>query len=151
MKIAVEVRGAGKAAVNLHRLGERGADVRPVSEKVRSVYRKSTERRFRTRGEGAWPPLAGSTMERKQRQGLDPRPLRATEKLYRALTSPRAAGQVDVRDRSEFRFGTTLPYARFHDTGSGGVPRRELIELTPAERREVTKLISGHVANRSGR
>jgi phage gpG-like protein len=141
----VDQRGAGKAAVDLHRMGERGSDVRRVSEKVRSVYRRSEERRFDTQGQGGWPPLAESTRARKQQQGLDPRILRATEMLYRSLTSVRARGQVDERAPSEFRFGTTLPYARFHETGKG-VPQRKLIDLQPSERREIDELIEDYIA-----
>jgi phage gpG-like protein len=144
-QMSVTQQGAGKAAVDLHKLGDRASDVRRVSEKVRSVYRKSNERRFQRDGDGDWPRLADTTEERKAREGLDPRPLRATDRLYRSLTSTRATGQVDVRDPTEFRFGTEIPYARFHDTGRG-VPTRKLIEFTPAERKQITELISGYVA-----
>jgi len=142
----IEVRGARKAAVDLHQLGERGSDIRRVSEKVRSIYRRSNERRFASMGLGSWPALADSTVERKRRGGYDPRAMRRSGALERALTSPRARDQVDVRDPSEFRFGTTLPYAGYHDAGTGGEKRRELVELTAAERAEVSRLISDYIA-----
>lgn len=142
----IEVRGQRKAAIDLRQLGERSSDIRRVSEKVRSIYRKSNERRFDTSGSGTWPPLAADTKERKARAGLDPRPMRATGALYRSLTSPRASDQVDRRDPTEFRFGTTLPYARFHDLGTGGEKKRELIELTPAEQHQIRKIVSAYIA-----
>jgi phage gpG-like protein len=142
----IEVRGARKAAVDLAELGERGSDIRRVSEKVRSIYRKSNERRFASNGLGSWPGLAASTVERKSRGGYDARPMRRSGALERSLTAPRAADQVDRRDKTEFRFGTTLPYAAYHDTGTGGEKKRELVELTPAERQEVSRLISTYVA-----
>src|SRR5215467_9736184 len=111
----VEVQGEDKAAADLEALGHRAADIRPLSYKVRTVFRKAEEERFDYSGPG-WPPLAESTRDRKARQRLDPRMLRAKEALFRSLTSPRAAMQVDRRDRSEFEFGTTVPYAHFHDT-----------------------------------
>ena len=142
----IEVRGARKAAIDLHELGERGSDIRRVSEKVRAIYRKSNERRFGSNGLGAWPELADSTKDRKRRGGYDPRPMRRSGALERSLTSPRAAEQIDRRDKTEFRFGTTLGYAAYHDTGTGGEKRRELLELTAAERNEVSRLISEYVA-----
>lgn len=148
-RVEIEQRGAGKAAVDLHRIGDRSSDIRRLSEKVRSIYRRSEAARFDSSGRGAWPPLAASTRARKAAQGLDPRILRASGMLYRSLTSPRAAEQIDVRERTEFRFGTAVPYAVFHDTGKGQ-PKRELIELTPAERQEIDELIARYISKGEG-
>jgi phage gpG-like protein len=143
---SIEVRGATKAAVDLHQLGERGSDIRRVSEKVRSVYRKSNERRFASDGAGSWAPLDQATKDWKSRRNIDPRPLRgATGALYRSLTSPRAANQIDRRDKTEFRFGTTVPYAGYHAFGKGSM-HRDPLELNAAERDEITRLISAYVA-----
>jgi phage gpG-like protein len=149
LEMEVKQRGAGKAAVDVHRVGDRSSDIRRLSEKVRSVYRRSETARFDNRGRGAWPPLAASTRARKAAEGLDPRILHASDTLYRSLTSPRAAGQIDDRKPTEFRFGTTVPYAVFHDVGKG-LPRRELIELTPSERREVEELIARYISKGEG-
>lgn len=134
----VTVKGADKAAVNLRDLGDRGSDIRRVSEKVRSVYRKSNLRHFD--GDNRWKPLAPLTVERKAREGLDPRTLRASGALLKSLTAPRASGQVDVREKTEFRFGTSVPYAQYQN------PTRDLIDLSHSERRTITDLISAYVA-----
>ena len=72
--------------------------------------------------------------------------MRRSGDLERALTAPRASEQIDRRDPTEFRFGTTLPYAGYHDTGTGGEKKRELVELSPSERAEVSRLVSAYVA-----
>jgi phage gpG-like protein len=141
----IETRGAGKAAADLKQLGDRGSDVRRVADKVRKVYLRSNQRRFQTGGSGQWPSLKPSTVERKARQNLDPRPLRATGTLYRSLTSSRAADQVDQREATELRFGSTVPYAGYHDQGKGRM-HRELIELTASERAQVSKAVSDYIA-----
>ena len=141
----IETRGAGKAAYDLKQLGVRGSDIRRVADKVRRIYLRSNQRRFQTSGSGQWPALKPSTVERKARQGLDPRPLRATGDLYRSLTSTRAAEQEDVREPTELRFGTRVPYAGFHDQGKGRM-HRELIELTASEREQVSKALGGYIA-----
>jgi hypothetical protein len=142
----IEVRGARKAAVDLAELGERGSDIRRVSEKVRAIYRKSNERRFASMGLGSWPALAASTVERKAQGGYDARAMRRSGDLERSLTSPRASDQIDRRDKTEFRFGTTLNYGGYHDTGTGGEKKRELVELTASEREQVSRLISDYIA-----
>jgi hypothetical protein len=142
MKLDIEQRGAGKAAADLRQLGGRASDLRRVSEKVRSVYRASNERRFDTRGRGRWRALDPETLARKQ----DPRINRDTSALYRSLTSARSAGQIDEREPTEFRFGTEVDYALYVDRGTSYQPARKLIELTPSERKDITTLIGGYIA-----
>ena len=43
------------------------------------------------------------------------------------------------------RFGTTLFYARFHDLGTKTIPRRKLIELTPAEHHEIAVEVDRYI------
>jgi phage gpG-like protein len=143
----LEVRGAGKAAADLAELGVRGSDIRRVADDVRAVYRKSNARRFASSGLGAWPALADSTLERKQRGGYPSQTLVRSGDLARSLTSTRAPDQIDERDPAALRFGTTLPYAGYHDTGTGGEKKRELVELTAAEHDEISRLVSDYIAN----
>ena len=141
----ISEKGAAKAAHDLELLGRRAQDVRPVSYKVRTVFRKAEQSRFVYQGPG-WERLAEGTQLRKSREGLDPRILRAKNVLYRSLTSPSAAFQVDRRDAHEFEFGSDVPYAHFHQEGRG-VPERILIDLTPAERRQMTKAMQAYIAS----
>jgi phage gpG-like protein len=141
----IEQHGAGKAALDLEQLGRRAhTATRDTSSTVGGIFRQSEQRRFDAGGPG-WPPLADSTREKKERLGQDPRVLRATEVLYRSLTEPQAAMQIDEHSPDEIRFGTTVPYARFHDTGHG-VPQRTLIELRPGERRQITEALETYIA-----
>lgn len=140
----IEAQGVEKASGDLDALGKRAQRVtRDVSYKVRTVFRKSEERRFEREGPG-WPRLADSTVERKARQGLDRRMLIATGDLYRSLTAPRASNQIDQRQPDEFRFGTTVSYAGYHDTGTG-VPKRDLIDLSVKERRSIDQAIRDYI------
>lgn len=136
-----DVQGADRAALHLHDLGERSADVRPPADRIRDLYMRSNARRFSS---SPWHPLAASTSARKARQGLDPRIERATGALHRALTSAHAPGQVDERKPDELRFGSDLPYAHFQE-GTSRQPVREIVKLTAGERRAVTRVISDWV------
>ena len=143
--ITVTERGAAKAAVDLAQLARRAADVRPAAEKAHDVFRRSEERTFQTRGDGSWPPLKASTRAIKARHGQNPAILRATDTLYRSLTERSAEGQIDQARPDELRFGTSVPYARFHETGQG-VPKRELIKLRPAEHDQITEVLGDYIA-----
>lgn len=143
--VTITERGAGKAARDVDRLGQRARDIRPATSTIRTQFRTAEERLFDTGGHGQWPKLAEATRQLKAKRGSDPRILRATGALYRALTSAKAAGQLDVRHPTELRFGTTIPYATFHDLGKG-VPQRKPIDLTSHDRDRITKAIEEYVA-----
>lgn len=141
----IQARGIQRATQHLGDVSKRAGDIKKASFRVRTIYRQAEEKRFQTRGGGSWPPLKESTRESKARHNSDPRLMRASNALYRALTSPRARGQIDERDTDEFRFGTTIPYARFHDTGKG-VPARKLIDLTANERQDIDDALGDYIA-----
>ena len=141
----IQAKGDERAARHMNDVAKRASDIKKASFKVRTIYRHAEEKRFQSRGGGSWPALKESTRESKARHNYDPRLMRASNALYRALTSPRARGQIDDRAEDQFRFGTTLPYARFHDTGKG-VPTRKLIDLTPAERRDIDDALGDFIA-----
>lgn len=141
----IDAKGVQRTAKHMNDVAKRAGNVKAASSKIRTVYRKAEERQFQSRGSGSWPALKESTRESKARHNYDPRLMRATNALYRALTSPRAAGQVDERKPDEFRFGTDLPYAGYHDRGKG-VPLRKLIDLKPAERQDINEALEDFIA-----
>jgi hypothetical protein len=139
----LEVRGARQAAAHLLELGERGADIRPIADQVRTVYRRSNARRFGSDGRGSWPPLAASTLAQKRKAGAPEAPLQRTRALVRSLTGD--DGAVDERQPTALRFGTTLAYARYHDHGTKRMPKRAPVDLSEAEHAEIAKIVSAHV------
>jgi phage gpG-like protein len=144
LQVEVTQKGAGKAALNLHRLGERARQNRPAARKVDRVIARSEKDRFAKEGPG-WPDLAASTRARKEREGLPTEILRASGALYRSLTEG-GSDHVDTWTPDEFRFGTEVPYAVYHDVGQG-VPKRKLIELTVSDRRRITEAIADWVVD----
>jgi phage gpG-like protein len=141
-----EAIGVGKAAYDLEQMGKRAENVRPLDAVIRKVFLESERERFDGMNQRPkWPPLAQSTVERKARQGLDPRPLRATGLLRASLTEPGAPGQVDQPTPGSFRFGTKVPYAFYHDTGTG-VPKRKLVGLTVKQRGTIKEVVGEYIA-----
>jgi hypothetical protein len=146
----IEVKGQTKAANDLLDVGERARQMRPLDSAVRAIYFRAEADRFEGRGV-KWPPLADSTVERKAREGLDPRILRATGALYASLTR-QTSDSVDtpIKDLG-FRYGTSLYYGRFADKGTpksdqSHEPKRKLLGFTRSQREEINQLIAGYIA-----
>jgi hypothetical protein len=146
-----EVVGDKKAVADLIRVGTRGADIRPISAVIRAVYLHSNERTFRSGvGLAGWPQLSPETAARKDREGLDPRPEHATGALERSLTSEaRVKGQTNRVGKTWLKFGSRLFYAAWQE-GTKHQPKRELIQLTYADRLAMATLISRYVAHGIG-
>ena len=142
LKLDVEQHGVREATADLLELGIRASDVRAVSLKIGRIVSESTKRRFQSRGSGSWPPLAESTKERKARDGLDPRPMRATGALYASLTKPQPTTALP----DELHYGTDLPYSRFGHYGTVNEPTRRLVELRPSERRQVEEVLTYYIS-----
>lgn len=142
----VRCTGATQTRDRLRDVGERGGDLRKASSAVRTIYREAQEAKFASAGHGTWPALKPETVEAKRRRGLDTRLMRASGALYKALTAPRAGAQVDERHKDSLVFGTSLPYARYHDQGSGGMPRRALMQFTAAEQKRMTETLGEFIA-----
>lgn len=144
-QITIEAKGAVKAGFDLHQLGVRARDVRPLSTKVQAQFRASTKGRFESRGRGSWPPLAESTRARKADEGQRPEVLRMTDKLFRSLTVRGAEGSVQEAKPNEIVYGTRLRYAHLAQK-TEHQPLRKIVELRPSEQREITKLIQTYIA-----
>lgn len=112
--------------------------------------RKLEGKQFATQGafaSGGWAPLAPSTVRAKARVGLDPRILHATGRLAKSLTG--GAGGIQIVNAHQFIFGTSVPYARFHQLGKR-LKRRRPIELRDRDRRAMVNVLQRHLRGELG-
>lgn len=108
MRLDIEATGVTQAGERVTLIGDRARDPRPVLSEIADELLGAERRLFAT-GRG-WAPLKRSTVQRKAREGLDPRPLHATGRLERALSVRGAPGQLLQITRDELRVG--LPRGR---------------------------------------
>lgn len=109
------------------------------------VLREVTEQQFDTQGQhasGGWAPLAASTVAEKARKGLRPEILQATGRMKESLTRRFDSGHIEeLRGPDTLAFGSRVPYAGYHQTGTSRMPRRRPIALTEGDKRRIMKAI----------
>lgn len=99
-------------------------DLEPLWELVKPVAADVEEEQFGSQGEGAWPPLADSTIRRKESGGWPMDPLVRTGDLKGSLVDPGRAADSGPR---HLIYGTDVDYAAFHQEGTTRMPARQLI------------------------
>lgn len=87
--LAIKVLGAQEIDLALEQRLLRLMDLRIPLEKGAEVVHEATRQRFESAGDGQWPPLAESTVARKESQGMaEPeKALFATGNLFESATS----------------------------------------------------------------
>lgn len=148
MRLDLEVFGEQIVRRDLVRLGERASDMGPALRQVASQLRRAELERFDRQGPG-WARLQEETLRAKVRKGLDPRILRATERMRNSLIG-RGSEHIEEITPVSLRFGTAVPYARFHQTGTSTMPQRRVVELAEPQKRAIVKtvqrwIVTGHV------
>jgi phage gpG-like protein len=140
--VRLELNVAGDQQLNreLLRFAHRAVDARPLWDKIILDLRRLEEEQFADQGHrasGGWQELADSTKARKAAKGReDPsRILYDSGDLFKSLTEAENDNAIRVSEHDEMRFGTTLPYAEFHQLGHG-VPQRRFLELTETDRHQ---------------
>lgn len=116
------------------------ADQSPALGEIADDLREMIAEQFATEGAAGgtpWAPLAASTLPKTRgtRMGI----LYSTGALYSSLVDAGAPGHVEELDGQQLLFGSTLPYALFHQTGAGmGFGQPQLAPLLPKGNRSAS-------------
>jgi phage gpG-like protein len=144
--ITWSIDGAGEVKHVLLGIRDRALNGAPVLAVVLEDMRRMEFELFQTEGYGEWAPLQQTTIERKAEQGYPPKILQATEQLMDSLTGNlSAAGHVEHITESEVVYGTTVPWAIFHQTGTRFMPARPPVDVREADIRRWTKMVQAYV------
>jgi phage gpG-like protein len=137
------------------------ADQSPALTEIADDFRAMITEQFASEGRASgtpWAELAPSTARRRRAGTLL---LNVTGALLDSLRQPGAAGHVEEADGQTLTLGSRLPYAIYHQTGTGagygqtyraghvkgqrGMPMRPLIVLTPDRSDQWTELLRQHL------
>lgn len=111
MATRIEIVGADELRTRLVQIDERlRGPLRPVLEPIGRAMLEAAREAITTAGRGAWPPLAESTLEIRERKGQGGSPLRAGGTLFDSLQ------QLELAD-DRVEVGTREPRARIQEYG----------------------------------
>ena len=143
-----EIEGERLMDRRLSRFGENITDLRPFWTVLIADLRKIEKEQFSSEGSRsrAWLPLSYKYFKWKMRKFPGTKTLERTGRLRDSLIGKTADSIVEVA-KLEMRFGTSVPYAGRHQTGSiasasrGRLPRRRPIDINEGDRRRWMKLL----------
>lgn len=151
MQLTIETVGEAAVSRQLRGLGERLTNSTPVWGPVTAELRRLTARQFATEGQSGsagWASLSPVTIARKQALGQPNRILEATGRLMRSVTTAQAQDGVDRRTNDTLQWGTTVPYAAFHQAGTSNMPRRPVVQLPESSRERIAREIANYFLDR---
>lgn len=98
---------------------ERLTDFRPLFDILRREFLiRRIHEIFASDGEGAWPPTGRANPI-----------LRDTLALIQSYTQAGVAGNVNIETPTKLTWGSSLPYAQFHEFGTEKLPPRPVLEV----------------------
>jgi hypothetical protein len=150
VRARLQVEGMREAVSRIDHVGDRARRAEPAlgARQTLRDLQASEERRFAT-GRG-WKRLTPRWAAEKRRRGLDPRILRATGRLYGALTHG-GAGVTFHAYRNELRWGITpgrgdLHYAQPLAKGAGRLPKRRMVVIDREARDRISVRVERYIA-----
>jgi phage gpG-like protein len=136
------------------------ADSSPSLAQIADDFREMIQEQFSSAGRAGdtpWADWAPSTLARRRGPGSGI--LYSTGALLQSLIDPAAFGHVEEFDGESLTIGSSLPYALFHQTGTGrgtgqswlpagrglgrGMPMRPIIAVTPERTERWLEMLQG--------
>jgi len=143
-RLKIDILGANAFNAALIGLESQVEDMRPVWESIVPVFREIFREQFDSEGSkgasGQWAPLSHPYAEIKAKKWGEQKILHASGKLEAALTGTTSETITDIQ-KKELAFGTSLKYARFHQTGTGRMPARPIVALSDTQTRRISKAV----------
>lgn len=140
IRFHAEVLGVTQLDRSLTRLSARSSNLTVPFEKTGEDVRDQLKERFDAEGYG-WQKLSTRSAAQKAKQYPGKTILRRTDRMYASLVRKNAPGNVSRVRPMEAEFGTTVPYARHHQTGTATMSAREIFRLREQEKRQITKTL----------
>lgn len=154
MFLEIHVVGDEIIRRELMRFSGRMAAPEPGLELVADAMEDATMEQFESEGARSgepWQRLSPSTVAAKAEQGLDPAILQATRRMVNSLTLGARGEHIRQIGPGTLRFGTRVPYAIYHQTGTRNMPRRPPLVFTEVDRRRFVKILQSYIMGAGGK
>jgi hypothetical protein len=143
VRVSLSTHGVVAAERGLQAMGLRARDARPALRMVMAELRADEAARFKS-GRG-WRRLDPDTVARKRRMGLPAGRLIGEGKLEQSLTRAKGPDAIRELGPTSLRFGTRVAYARYHQSGKGGVPKRRLVAVSREARTRTRRHLRDYI------
>lgn len=148
IKFTAEVSGQQVLSRAFNRLESIPKDLSGIFKDVEKEFHAIEAENFQSENakgaSGRWKPISKKTEEIKIRKrgtfALLAGTLIDSEALYKSLTG-KSNHTVSIINKQGAAFGTNLPYAKLHQTGTKRMPARPPIDLSDAQKRRIQKVI----------
>ncbi len=127
MRIELDAFGDIQLRREILRWGDAAGDASPAFRSIMQKWTKGADRQFQTQGRrasGGWKPISDEWRRRKVAMGYDRRILHMTGLLRRSLTLPVGAQGIREIRPDRMTYGTSVPYAPFHQHGASEIRRQ---------------------------
>jgi phage gpG-like protein len=145
VRITLEFAGVTLLDRRLLRIAEQAQDLTAAFDTVANVMQELADLQFSTEGalSGGWEPLKDSTEERKSDMSTI---LTDSGALRESLSGPDGTEGAVRRSMADgLDFGTTIPYAAFHQHGTSRMAKRPVLALREEDKRRVVSVLHEHI------
>lgn len=134
--VTATATGDQRMAVSLRALSRGIRDFRPLWNRLEIDFYHIEDEQFATGGRSnKWQALSPAYARRKDQQFPGRLTMERTGALMDSLTVKGAPGRMLRKTETEMEIGTAIPYAEYHQRGGAKMPRRKVIDFTPADER----------------
>ena len=137
LHFSIDFMGDDVLTRNLNRFGDTVQNLEDFFRRELPKFQGFIKEHFESEGRGEWPPLSPAYAKWKAKAYPGQPIMRRTDTLYRSLTNSTTESMHETT-RNTFRWGTKVPYARYHQFGRG-VPQRRVVQFSDAEKRIIFK------------
>jgi phage gpG-like protein len=144
----VSVLGEDVISRTMLRFEKAAEDARPAFRTIAHLLERAALQRFESEGAYGgekWAPLAPSTVARK---GAGKGILVDSGRLRASLTQETAADSIRVLLPQEMRWGSTVPYGKFHQSGTSRMPQRRVVKLPEQVKRAIVRELQRSMVGR---
>lgn len=113
---------------------------------VRGGIAKSFVTKTDAKNGSQWDLLKESTLKQKSKKYAGAPSLIASGTMFRSLVG-NGPGNVYILGPRTFKYGTSVPYTRFHMTGTKFMAKRRMLGITTKQRNAWKKLIVDYYLN----
>ena len=147
VQFSLNIEGEEQVSRMINRTTDRAEDLRPFLDAVATFLPQIMEEQFSSEGArtGGWAPLSPDYADQKAKKWGNQPILVASGRMRRSLVGSGEGSISRQVGRDSLEFGTDIPYAGLHQTGTSRMPMRRILDLKEDDRKAILKMLQRHL------